>query len=57
MSYRKNRIITNYNRKFIWLGRFLNSPPHHPIYNKIGVIYGSVDRAIKLADTRFHNKN
>lgn len=53
-----NRIITDWYRKPVWSGRFLNFASYHPIYNKIEVISGLVDyRDIKLSDKRFHNEN
>lgn len=40
-----------------WSRKYLNYHSHHPIRQKIGVIYGLVDRGVLLADSSFHIKN
>ena len=52
-----NKIITNWFQKSCFSGRFLNYNSNHPKSHKIGLIYNLVDRAIKLSDMRFHDKN
>ena len=50
-------IITNWYRKPIFTGRYLNYNSHHPLSNKIAIIYCLVDRAINLSHSSFHNDN
>lgn len=52
-----NKIITGWHRKSIWSGRLLNFGSHHPIFNKLGIIFVLVDTAIKLSDIKFHYEN
>ncbi|XP_043483513.1 uncharacterized protein LOC122511979 isoform X1 [Leptopilina heterotoma] len=52
-----NFIETNWFRKSIWTGRYMNFYSHHPLSYKIGIIYTLVDRAIKLSDQQFHLEN
>ena len=35
----------------------MNYKSHHPVATKIGVICNLVDRAVKLADKKYHNNN
>ena len=53
----KNHIITNWYRKPTYTGCYINYFSHHPLNQKIGIIYMLVDRAIKLAHKNFHNEN
>lgn len=48
---------TDWFHKPTWSRKYLNFHSHHPIQQKIGVIYGLVDRSVLLADSRFHLKN
>ena len=50
-------IITNWYRKPTFSGRYLNYNSHHPLSNKIAIIYCLVDRAINLSHSSFHNDN
>ena len=52
-----NKIITNWSQKSSFSGPLLNYISNHPRSHKIGIINNLVDRAIKLSDKRFHNKN
>lgn len=52
-----NKIITNWYQKPIATNRFLNFFSHNPVHQKIGIVYNLVDRAILLADERFHTSN
>ena len=52
-----NKIITNWYMKPTSSGRFLNYNSHHPMSQKIAMIYNLVDRAIKLSDKKFHYNN
>ena len=54
---KNHKIITNWYRKPTFCGRFLNYNSQHPHKTKIAIIYSLVDRAIKLANTSFHNVN
>jgi len=38
-------------------GRFINFHSNHPVAHKKGIIYGMVDRVLKLSDPVFHNNN
>ena len=50
-------IITNWYTKPTFSGRFLNYHSQHPLSQKIAMVYNVTDRAIKLADFRFHKDN
>ena len=52
-----NTISLDWYRKPTFSGRFLNYYSHHPIATNIGVICKLVDRSMKLADGKFHQKN
>ena len=52
-----HKIITDWYKKPTFSGRYLNYNSHHPITNKIAIIYCLIDKAIKLSDTSFHNTN
>jgi len=52
-----NRLIFDLFTKPTASGRFLNFHSNHPITHKKGIIYGMVDRVLKLSDPDFHNKN
>jgi hypothetical protein len=56
---RKNNgfIDTDWFHKDTWSGRYLHFSSNHPIQYKISVIYGITDRAIKLSEIRFRQKN
>ena len=54
---KNQRIITNWYTKPTFSGRFLNYHSQHPLSQKIAMVYNVIDRAIKLADTRFHKDN
>ena len=49
-----NKIITNWYRKPIWSGCYLNFFSNHSLAHKIDIIYSLTDRAIKLSDKIFH---
>ena len=53
----KGRMSYNIHYKPTFSGRFINYYSHHPWAHKKGVIFGLVDRAIKLADNKWHTKN
>lgn len=50
-------LITNWFRKPTFSGRFINFLSHHPTRYKNNTISNLVDRAILLADKRFHSYN
>ena len=52
-----NKIVTNWYRKPIWSGRYLNFYSNHSLSNKIGIIYSLTDRAILLSHEKYHNEN
>lgn len=52
-----NKLITNWYQKNISSGRYISYDSHHPIQQKKAIVYGLVDKAIKLSDKRFHHKN
>ena len=52
-----NKIITNWYRKDVWSGRYLNFYSNHSLSNKIGIIYSLTDRAILLSHDKFHFEN
>ena len=52
-----NKIITNWYRKDVWPGRYLNFYSNHSLSNKIGIIYSLTDRAILLSHYKFHSEN
>lgn len=51
------KCITDWYHKPTWSRKYLNFNSHHPIKQKIGVIFGLVDRSILLSDPSFHLKN
>ena len=53
----QRNIITNWYKKPTFSGRYLNYNSHHPLSNKIAIIYCLVDRAIKLSHNNFHKIN
>ena len=57
--YRNNdgTICTNWYRKNTYSGRFLNYLSCHPYHQKISLVKNLTDRAIKLADKKFHKEN
>ncbi len=52
-----DKIITNWYGKDCSSDRTLNFLSAHPIQHKMSVVYGLVDRAMKLSDKEFHNTN
>ena len=52
-----NKIITNWYRKLIWSGRYINFFSNHNLSHKIGIIYSLTDRAILLSEKIFHIEN
>lgn len=52
-----DNIITNWYRKEIFTTRTLNYFSNHTDQQKKNIVYNLIDRAIKLADPRFHNSN
>lgn len=50
-------ILTDWYHKPTWSRKYLNFNSHHPIQQKIGIIFGLVDRSVLLSDSRFHLKN
>ena len=52
-----NKIITNWYRKSIWSGRYLNFYSNHRLSNKIVIIYSLTDRAIHLSHEKYHSEN
>lgn len=50
-------VLTDWYHKPTWSRKYLNFESHHPVKQKIGVIYGLVDRGILLSDSTFHLKN
>lgn len=52
-----NSILTDWYTKPTFSGRLLNFYSKHPISQKIVMVYNLTDRAIKLSDKQFHNKN
>ena len=53
----QRQIITNWYQKPTFSGRYLNFNSHHPLSNKIAIIYCLVDRAINLSHKKFHKDN
>ena len=51
------KIITNWYRKPTWSGRVLNFYSHHPLSQKIAIIFNMVDKALKLSDPQFFDQN
>ena len=52
-----NKIKTNWYKKPIWSGRYINFFSNHCLTYKIGIIYSLTDRAILLSDKEFHINN
>ena len=52
-----NKIYTNWYRKPIWSGRYINIFSNHSLSHKIGIIYSLTDRAILLSNKCFHIDN
>ena len=52
-----NKIITNWYRKPIWSGRYLNFYSNRSLANKIDIIYSLTDRAILLSHQKYHHEN
>ena len=52
-----NFIITNWYRKPTFTGCYINYFSHHPLNQKIGIVYMLVDRALKLAHKKYQNEN
>ena len=52
-----NKIITNWYRKDVWSGRYLNFYSNHSLSKKIVIIYSLTDRAILLSHDKFHSEN
>ena len=50
-------MITNWYRKDVWSGHYLNFYSNHSLSNKIGIIYSLTDRAILLSHDKFHSEN
>ncbi|KYN11234.1 hypothetical protein ALC57_16619 [Trachymyrmex cornetzi] len=50
-------LIFDWYRKPTFSGRFLNFHSNHPIFQKEGIIFNLVDRALMLSDFDFHSKN
>ena len=55
--YEQRNIITNWYKKPTFSGRYLNYNSHHPLSNKIAIIYCLVDRAIKLPHNNLYEIN
>ena len=52
-----NKIKTNWYRKPIWSGLYINLFSNHSLSHKIGMIYSLTYRATLLSDKRFHINN
>lgn len=50
-------IIFDWYMKPTFSGRFLNYNSQHPPCQKIAMVYNLIDRAVKLTDKKFHDKN
>lgn len=48
---------TNWYKKPTFSGRYLNYHSHHPLSQKIGIVYSITDKCIKLSNPEFHSKN
>ena len=54
----KNSFVsTNWYKKETYSGRYLNFNSHHPVKQKIAIIYNTVDKCLLLSDKKFHNGN
>ena len=53
----QDNIITDWYQKPTWTGRFLNFNSHHPLSQKIAIVYNLVDKIKNLADDIFLQKN
>lgn len=51
------RIEFDWYRKPTASGRYLNYESHHPLMQKVSVIRGLIDKAVLLAEDKFHLKN
>ena len=52
-----NKIYTNWYRKPIWSGGYINFFSNHILFHKIVIIYSLTDRAILLSNKCFHIDN
>ncbi|KYM95054.1 hypothetical protein ALC62_14310, partial [Cyphomyrmex costatus] len=52
-----NSLIFDWYQKPTFSGRFLNFMSQHPVSQKIGIIYGLVDRTFHLSHPNFQEKN
>jgi len=57
ISVINDTLIFNWYHKQTFSGRYLNFSSHHPIKQKIGVLYGVIDRVILLSHPIFHKEN
>jgi len=57
LQYENNKFLCDIFFKPTFSGRYLNFNSQHPISQKRGLIYGIVDKIIKLSDPKFHQKN
>ena len=48
---------TNWYRKDTFSARYINFFSHHPIKQKIAIIFNIIDKCILLADNKFHHDN
>ena len=53
----QNNLITDWYQKPTWTGRFLNFHSHHPLSQKIAIVYNLVDKIKNLANNKFLYKN
>ncbi len=51
------RIVTNWFQKQSASNRVIDYNSHHPISQKIAIVFNLVDRAIKLSNVCFHDAN
>lgn len=52
-----DHIVTNWYHKGTFSGRYVNFHSTVSVKDKVSIIYGMVDRGIKLSDEKFHNEN
>ncbi|XP_020295370.1 uncharacterized protein LOC109860580 [Pseudomyrmex gracilis] len=57
ISVINNKLLLNWYHKPTFSGRYLNFFSQHPLNQKIGIIYGIIDRAVLLSHPSFHNGN